>query len=195
MYRAIVSKDWLEKWMRPNTDIRSIMYICENGTWQDGGRLRTYFHHSPTGDLVFSNSRTGTGQNDWRWHGAASPPDWAHPNNWRYHWLCSVDVVCLMVSHLVADPPFYVIIGVLQRHFLSFPVPWWLLYSAQQPFPSTPNLTSLHLNPVPELVRLVHHLPLLIVIVDVMINYSDFIMWPDNCPWVLCCFLGDSCSL
>jgi len=63
-----------------------------------------------------------------------------------------------MVSHLVAEPPFYVIIGVLQRHFLSLPVPWWLLCSVQQPFPSTPNLTLLHLNPVPQLVRLVHHL-------------------------------------
>jgi len=105
--------------MRPITNVRSIMYICENGTWRVGGRLRTYLHHSPTGDLVFSNSHTGTWRNDWKWHGAASPPDWAYPNNWLYHWLYNVDVVCLMVSHLVAEPPFYVIIGVLQRHFLS----------------------------------------------------------------------------
>jgi hypothetical protein len=87
-----------------------------------------------------------------------------------------------MVSHLVAEPPCCVIIGVLRRHFLSLPVPWWLLCSVQQPFPSTLHLTSLHLNPVPELVRLLHHLPLLKVIVDVMIHYHDFIMWLENCP-------------
>lgn len=195
MYRASVSSEWLEKWMRPIGNVRSIMYLCENGTWQNAGRLRTYLHHSPTDELVFSNSHTGTWRNDWRWHGAASPPDWAHPNNWLYHWLCSGDIVCLMGSHLVAEPPFYVIIGVLQRHFLSLPVPWWLLCSAQQPFPTTSNLISLHLNPVPELVRLVHHLPLLKIIVDVMIHYHAFIIWLDNCPGVLCCFLGDSCSL
>jgi len=60
-------------------------------------------------------------------------------------------------------------------------VPLWLHCSAQQPFPSTPYLTSLHLNPVPELVRLVHHLPLLRVIVDVVISLS----WLHHVAWQL----------
>ena len=70
--------------MRPISNVRSRMYIFEIGTWRDGGRLRTY--QSPTGELALSNSHIGTWRNEWRWHGAASPPDWAQPNNWLYNW-------------------------------------------------------------------------------------------------------------
>jgi hypothetical protein len=135
--------DWKSVGGQSGSIVRGCIYICETGTWRDGGRLRTDHHSSPAGELVLGNSHTGTWRNDWRWHGAAFPSDWAQPNDWLYRWHC--------LPH--GEPPRsrttllcnYRGPGAQQRHFLSSPLAWWLLHSAQQPFLSTPNLISLHL--------------------------------------------------
>jgi hypothetical protein len=90
------------------------MYIFEIGTWRDGGRLRTY--QSPTGELALSNSHIGTWRNDGG-DMEQLPHQTEHSQTTGY----------IIERCLAAEPLFCVITGVMQRHFLSPPVPWWLL--------------------------------------------------------------------
>ena len=79
-----------------------------------------------------------------------------------------VDIACLMVSHLAVEPPFCVIIGALgPSKGTSCPLHWLGGCSIVPNSPFCLPLTSSHCT---LLVRLVHHLPLLKVIVDVMIQ-------------------------
>lgn len=43
------------------------------------------------------------------------PLDWVKPSGWPYILLCSINVICLMVTCLITKPPFCITTGALKR--------------------------------------------------------------------------------